>query len=259
LLTAYGPVDHLNLGLVVEMETSEIYEPIKENLHYILPFIAIAIVIGLLLLRVQVIPLVRRVVKAEQELLRTNRRLQESEERYALAVRGSHVGLWDWKVGTDQVFYSPYYKTMLGYAEHEVPPKLDFFKDSLHPDDYDSTFLAINEHLEHYAPFDIEFRLKQKSGEYHWFRSVGEALRDDQGVAVRMAGSHTDIEERKKAEQRLSSQYAVIKILSEAPNVESSANKVIRAICELLGWDVGVMWITDYQISKMRCIGCKPK
>ncbi|MDR3478049.1 MAG: PAS domain S-box protein [Gammaproteobacteria bacterium] len=255
LLAAYGPVDHLGLGMIVDMETSEIYEPIKENLHYILPFIVIAIVIGLLLLRLQVIPLVRRVVKAEQELLRTNRRLQESEERYALAVRGSHVGLWDWKVGTDQVFYSPYYKTMLGYAEHEVPPKLDFFKMALHPDDYDRTFEAIKEHLEHYAPFDIEFRLKQKSGEYHWYRSVGEALRDDQGVAVRMAGSHTDIGERKKAEQRLSAQYAVIKILSEAPNVESCGNKVIQAICELLEWDVGVMWMADYQIRKMRCVG----
>lgn len=254
-IAAYGPIDKLGLSMVVAMDTAEIYQPIRENLSYILPVIAISIVIGLVLLRLQVIPLVRRVVKAEQELLRTNRRLQESEERYALAVRGSHVGLWDWKVDTDQMFYSPYFKTMMGYAEHEVPPSIQFLREHLHPDDKEQVFKLFKDHMEHYVPFDTEFRLRQKSGEYHWYRAVGEASRDDQGNAIRMAGSLTDVTERKKSAQRLTAQYAVIRILSEAAHIDAVASHVMQTICELLEWEVGILWLADYHIGKMRCIG----
>ncbi|PWG73825.1 diguanylate cyclase, partial [Enterococcus hirae] len=61
--------------------------------------------------------------------------LRLSEERYALAVRGARDGIWDWSPDTGQVYYSPRWKEMLGYAEAELEPRIEEWLDRIHPDD----------------------------------------------------------------------------------------------------------------------------
>ncbi|MES2218219.1 MAG: PAS domain S-box protein [Pseudomonadota bacterium] len=255
VLAAYGSIPNLGLSMIVTMEVSEIYQPIIAGLYSMIPVILLTILIGLVLLRLQVIPLLRRVINAEKGLLTINKRLQDSEERYALAVRGSHIGLWDWDISDDKVFYSPYFKGMLGYGDNEFKNNLDSFKSLLHPDDYDRVFDLVQQHLVNQAPYDVEYRLKRKSGDYHWFHAVGQALWDDRGNATRMAGSLTDITERKRAEQRLAAQFAVIRILSEAQNIEEVSVKILQALCERLEWEFGSMWMVDSQANLIRCIG----
>src|SRR4029453_9529869 len=146
-------------------------------------------------------------IALSRRMLRTSDALEHalriSEERFDLAVDGSNAGLWDWNVASGVVYYSPRYKELLGYADHEFPNKLESFLDHLHPDDHDVRLAALNEHRTHGAPYDAEFRLRTRSGNYRWFEARGKSVRDANGQAVRMAGSITDITDRKHAEAQL--------------------------------------------------------
>jgi diguanylate cyclase (GGDEF)-like protein/PAS domain S-box-containing protein len=129
--------------------------------------------------------------------------LRVSEERFNLAVAGSNDGLWDWQVETNQVYYSPRFKQLLGYEDDQFESTSEAVVSRLHPDDRDATLHAIRSHIARAAPFDVEYRLKTRSGEYRWFRARGQSVRDASHKAVRMAGSITDITDRKLAEVQL--------------------------------------------------------
>jgi two-component system sensor histidine kinase UhpB len=129
------------------------------------------------------------------------RELQESEERYELAVSGSAAGLWDWDLRTDKVYYSDRLKELFGYRPDEFLDTLDEFWNRLHSDDYEAVQLAVDQHLKERVPYIIDFRLQTKSGEYRWFHARGQALWDKTGEATRMSGSIADITDRKQAEE----------------------------------------------------------
>jgi two-component system sensor kinase FixL len=131
------------------------------------------------------------------------RDLQRRHERYALAVGGTDAGLWDWDIVTNVLYASERLHELLGFAPDEISITMDWFWDQLHPDDRAATRAALDAHLEHGGPFDLEYRLGTKSGAYRWFHARGQALWDEAGRAVRMSGSITDIEGRKRAEQEL--------------------------------------------------------
>jgi PAS domain S-box-containing protein len=132
--------------------------------------------------------------KAVEEALRV------SEERFALAVQGSNDGIWDWDIQNNSLYWSPRLKEMLGYADDELDIDFDTFDSLLHPDDRERIGAAIDAHLKDQVPYDVEERLRAKSGEYHWFRARGQAIWDETGQPLRMTGSITDITERKQAE-----------------------------------------------------------
>ena len=134
-------------------------------------------------------------------LNRKVRELQESEERYELAVSGSAAGLWDWDLRTDKAYYTDRLKELLGYRPDELPDTLDEFWNRLHSDDYEAVRLAVDNHLNEHVPYIVDFRLQTKSGEYRWFHGRGQALWDKTGEASRMSGSIADITDRKQAEE----------------------------------------------------------
>jgi diguanylate cyclase (GGDEF)-like protein/PAS domain S-box-containing protein len=130
--------------------------------------------------------------------------LRESEERYALAVRGANDGLWDWNLKTDKIYYAPRWKSMLGYEEHEIGDRPDEWFNRVHPDDVDRTRMDISAHVRRRSShFISEHRIRHKDGTYRWVLCRGMAVWDESGNAVRMAGSISDITERKVAEERL--------------------------------------------------------
>lgn len=131
--------------------------------------------------------------------------LRESEERYALAVRGANDALWDWDLRSDRIYYSPRWKALLGLEETAVlDDRPDTWTNSIHPDDRENVLARIAAHLESKAPqLMVEHRLRQADGSYIWVLARGIALRDDEGMPYRMAGSHTDITSRKRAEEQL--------------------------------------------------------
>ena len=145
--------------------------------------------------------------RSQQELnerKRVEMALRESEERYALAVRGANDGIWDWNLKTGLVHYSPRWKAMLGYTEDEISDKLDEWMVRIHPDDIEKVKKEITAHIKGLTPhFESEYRLRFKNGGYRWMLSRGLAVRDASDTATRMAGSQTDMTDRKSFEQRL--------------------------------------------------------
>lgn len=133
--------------------------------------------------------------------------LKESEERWQLALRGNNDGIWDWNVKTNEVFFSARWKAMLGYEEHEITNHIDEWAKRTHPDDIAWVMQVIQDHFDKKTPFYIsEHRVLCKDGRYKWILDRGQALWDEDGNVVRMTGSHTDITERKLAEEELQRQ-----------------------------------------------------
>ena len=137
------------------------------------------------------------------ERKRFQEELHASKEQFELAVRGSSDGIWDWNVLTNEVYYSPRFKELLGYEDPEMQNVFASFEARLHPDDYAYTMKALKNHLETRAPFDIEYRLRTRSQGYRWFRGRGQAVWDETGKATRMAGSITDITDQRWVEEEL--------------------------------------------------------
>ncbi|MFU8771407.1 MAG: EAL domain-containing protein [Anaerolineales bacterium] len=130
--------------------------------------------------------------------------LRESEERYELAVRGGNDGIWDWNLITDEIYFSPRWKEMLGYDEDEIENDPDEWFKRVHPDDIEKTRLAIANHINDVTPhFENEHRMLHKDGSYRWMLNRGIAVKENGGFAIRMAGSQADIHARKQAEEKL--------------------------------------------------------
>ncbi|HEY5929932.1 MAG TPA: CHASE3 domain-containing protein, partial [Burkholderiales bacterium] len=133
----------------------------------------------------------------------TEERLRKSEERYDLAVKGSNEGVWDWNIQTGSVYFSDRCLAMLGYAPNEVSSAQETWRKGIHPDDWQRVRQSLQRHLKDRVPYDVEFRKLDKFGEYRWFRSRGEAVRNAWGEPTRMAGSVTDVTDRKILEEQV--------------------------------------------------------
>jgi len=140
------------------------------------------------------------------------KRLKEMVDRFELATLGSTDGIWDGEPSDPSsilspesyVWWSPQFRNLLGYSsEEEFPNKLKSFLDHLHPDDFESLNRAVSHHLESNVPYNTDYRLRTKSGEYRWFNARGESIRNAENQILRMAGSIRDITLQKSAEEKL--------------------------------------------------------
>lgn len=130
--------------------------------------------------------------------------LHNSEERYALAVRGADDGMWEWNLRTDSVYFSPRWKSMLGYADHELGDRMEEWRARVHPQDVDRVVGELDAHLQgKTARFENEHRLLHRDGRYRWILARGAAVRNAVGSAYRMVGLHTDISARKQVQEAL--------------------------------------------------------
>jgi diguanylate cyclase (GGDEF)-like protein/PAS domain S-box-containing protein len=129
---------------------------------------------------------------------RAQEALRESEERYALAAQGANDGLWDWNLLTNVMYFSPRWKSMLGYQESEIGTNLEDWVGRIHDSDRQRFKDELASHRQGLSPhFEIEHRVLSKDGTFRWMLTRGLAFRDASGRATRMAGSQTDITEGK--------------------------------------------------------------
>ena len=130
-------------------------------------------------------------------------RLRRDEERWELVLAANNDGLWDWDAVNGNVFHSPRWREILGYAGDASEP-IESWEMLLHPDDASRVQQHLVAYLGREEPaYQQEYRLRAKDGSYRWVFARGVAHWDDQGKAMRMVGSHTDITERKEAELAL--------------------------------------------------------
>ncbi|HET6522824.1 MAG TPA: PAS-domain containing protein [Geminicoccaceae bacterium] len=135
------------------------------------------------------------------ELKRVEEGLRASEERYALAMRGSNEGLWDWEEASDGIYIGPRFRALMGF-----PPERDRitpaeWRSFVHPDDLERHVRAVGAHFRGETEFfDAEYRVRRQDGAEIWVRNRGVGLRNGTGRVYRMAGSLSDITGRKQTE-----------------------------------------------------------
>ena len=149
-------------------------------------------------------------------------------------MRGSSDGIWDWNLETQDAYYSPRYKQLLGYADEEFANVIESFSSQLHPEDIALAKNAINANLERGEQYNAVLRLRTKVGEWRWFRFRGDAIRSADGQALRMAGSMADVTDSVLAEQELTRNSRLDK-LTGLPNrtlfLDRLQQTILRAHC----------------------------
>jgi two-component system sensor kinase FixL len=189
--------------------------------------------------------------------------LRTRNEWLERSIEGSSDGIWDWDLRTNELAFSSRCKVMLGYAEDEQLPKLfSTFEEHLHPDDYQPTMIAIQRHINEGVPYDHEYRLRNRHGEYRWFRVRAKVVHNDRGEPMRMAGSLQDITELKAAqlalkesEERARSILETVVdgiITADEQGVIQSANPAIEQLTgysaeELLGQNIRILIPEKYR------------
>ena len=171
------------------------------------------------------------------EAIRDSREaLKGSEFRWKFAVEGSGDGLWDWNLVTDEVYFSPQWKKMLGFEADEIAGSLEEWSKRVHPGDLEAVYADIERHLSGKAPVYLnEHRVLCKDGSYKWILDRGIVVeRDGSGKPVRMIGTHTDISEqvegRKKLEESEARLTAMLDVSPIAVRIiETGTNRVVYA------------------------------
>ncbi len=146
--------------------------------------------------------------------------LRDSEERYALAARGANDGMWDWDTASRKLTLSGRCAEMLGLEEGEV--SLEFWAGLAHSDDRERVHTQLIAHLKgETKQFETELRMAHRDGRYRWMLVRGVAVRSEDGRAVRMAGSLTDITQR-----------GVFDALTGLPNRLLLTERLEHALCK---------------------------
>ena len=138
------------------------------------------------------------------ERLRSERALLESNQRWTFALEGSNVGLWDWNMVTNKIFFSRGFSKILGYEQHEISDDISEWESRIHPEDKPNVYVDIDKHLKATDPYyENMYRMRRKDGTYIWIMGRGLIMgTDNEGKPNRMIGTHTDITDVKAAEEK---------------------------------------------------------
>jgi PAS domain S-box-containing protein len=198
------------------------------------------------------------------ERKQAERALRLSHERFELAAEGSREGLWDvevpdgppeqWFRPDRLIYYSPRFKALLGFTEEEFPNVLSSWESRLHPDDRARVLDAAFVHLLGQGPYEVEYRLLAKSGEYRWYVSRGQATWSETGRPLRMAGSFSDVTERKRAEaarreseERFRAAFAQASVGISITDAAGVIREVNDALCLITGYSKPELLAMSFQ------------
>ncbi|OGT05203.1 MAG: hypothetical protein A2143_09040 [Gallionellales bacterium RBG_16_57_15] len=167
--------------------------------------------------------------------------LHESEQRWSIALEAGGYGVWDWKIQTGEVILSKAGKAMFGFADDEIGNNITEWEARVHPDDrphWTEVLRALFHNKE--DKFSIEYRVRCKDGSWKWMLTHGiVASRADNGLVLRMIGTHFDITAQKNTEQELQFAASVYQAIGEAVMITDSSNRIIavnQAFTQLSGY-----------------------
>lgn len=181
------------------------------------------------------------------DLRSTQERLQRSEDRWHLAVRGINAGIWEIDFVSGQFFLSERSREMLGYAPGDVEASREAWEALVHPEDRAAMVREMQRHLtERTEGYRVEYRLLCQDGQYRWVMARGLAQFDSAGKPIRLVGTHSDINARKVAEEELASERERLRVTLRAmveavvtTNRHGVINYLNDAAEQLTGWTDG--------------------
>jgi len=185
-----------------------------------------------------------------QERRKKEESLRESEERFRTMADTALI----WTTDADKLctYVSQIWLDLTGKIfEEELG---NGWADDIHPSDRDARLEAYAHCFDQRSPFTLEYRVRRHDGEYRWLLDKGTPRFASDGTFLGYIGSATDITERKRAEERLRVQHTVAQILAEAATIEEATPRMLRAMGECLGWDVGALWRVDREAEALRCV-----
>lgn len=192
-----------------------------------------------------------------EELRQTNNELfaavdreRESNDRFDKAMEATSEGLFDWNLITNEVFYSPRWKEMLGYEDSELPNVFSVWEDLIKPEDLERSKKILNEIVVgKRAEFDMEFRMKHKKGHWVDIQSRANVFVNSNGKPQRVVGAHSDISKRKETENKIRESEEKLRL-----TIDNSPLGV--ATVKMDGWFVtankAFQNITGYNIDELR-------
>jgi PAS domain S-box-containing protein len=185
-------------------------------------------------------------------ITRRERDLRESEAKFRAAINGI-AGLVAIMAPSGEL--ESVNRPIVEYFGRTVEELKNWGKsDAVHPEDLPRILESYKVSLATDTPFHQELRLRRFDGEYRWFENRGAPIRDESGHVARWYCLLVDIDNRKRAEERLRVQHTVAQILAEAATIEEATPRILLAIGECLGWDVGVLWRVDRDGEVLRCV-----
>mgnify|MGYP001223478006 CR=1 FL=1 len=144
------------------------------------------------------------ILKSQLARLSAMNQLERTKERLDLAFEGMNDGIFDWDISNNNLFISQRYRRMLGYNSSNIIPTIEFMSSLIHPDDRDTHWKIVDDYLAGLSSeLSTVLRMQHKEGHYIWVNVRGKAQFDENGKAVRLAGSVRDITEMREIEASL--------------------------------------------------------
>jgi PAS domain S-box-containing protein len=191
--------------------------------------------------------------RAEKALRDSEEALRRNEAWLTEAQRLSHTGTWVLNPATMRYLYwSDESYRIWGFDPLQGLPSRDALWERIH--DRDSVWEKIQEALRQKKDYSGEFKIVLPDGTVKYLAATSHHVFSTNGELVEVIGTNVDVTERKRVEERLRVQHMVAQILAEAATIEEASPRILRAMGESLGWDLGTLWRVDRQAEALRCV-----
>jgi PAS domain S-box-containing protein len=184
--------------------------------------------------------------------------LNHAKERFELAMKFANDGLFDWNIKTNEIYYSPVWKSLLGYRDEEIKNEFSEWERLTRHEDVKASWAMLKDLLEgRRDKFEMEFQMLHKDGHYVDILSRASAIFDESGEAIRVVGTHVDITERKKAEKELIQQKQTAErylnlagVIFIGLDLDGKVNLTNRQACTILECNrndiIGMDWFDNF-------------
>jgi PAS domain S-box-containing protein len=200
-------------------------------------------------------------IREQEERRRTEQNLQKWQAYLAASQRLTHTGSWAFNTKTGKAVYwsDEMYRIYGRDPLQDGLPTYDELFRYVHPDDRDD-FKKASETRRGGSAISLDYRIVTADGTVKQVHSARLPISEKAGTATEIVGTLVDVTERRRSEHRVIVQQRITRILAEAATVEEAMPRILQAVCEPPGWDIGMFWSVDRDHGVLRCAAwwCKP-